>query len=77
MQFMSFKINMYNFQKLIYSQILINYFEASKTNKKLSHSPFLHFTDDEKYFGLAGYQMSGNTHYYTSDKDRTPHKVKN
>ena len=33
--------------------------------------------DDKKYFELTGYQMSGNTHYYTSDKDRTPHKVKN
>ena len=33
--------------------------------------------DDKKYLGLTGYQMSGNTHYYTSDKDRTPHKVKN
>ena len=33
--------------------------------------------DDEKYFGLTGYQMSKNTHYYRSDKDRTPHKVKN
>ena len=32
--------------------------------------------DDEKYFGLTGYQMSGNTHYYTSDKDRTPMKLK-
>ncbi|MCP4459340.1 MAG: hypothetical protein GY816_15165 [Cytophagales bacterium] len=32
--------------------------------------------DDEKYFGLTGYQMSGNTQYYSPDVDRTPLQVK-
>jgi len=31
--------------------------------------------DDEKYFGLTGFQMSGNRHFYTSDKDSTPSEI--
>jgi len=31
--------------------------------------------DDEKYFGLTGFQMSGNRHFYTSNKDRTPSTI--
>ena len=33
--------------------------------------------DDEKYFGLTGYQMSGNIHFYSSDPTQTPTEVKN
>ena len=33
--------------------------------------------DDEKYFGLTGYQMSGNIHFYSSDTTQTPTEVKN
>ena len=32
--------------------------------------------DDEKYFGLSGFQMSGNKGYYTSDFTQTPMAVK-
>ena len=32
--------------------------------------------DDEKYFGLSGFQMSANRGYYTSDLSRTPMAVK-
>ena len=32
--------------------------------------------DDEKYFGLSGYQMTGNRGYYTSDPKLTPEKVR-
>ena len=32
--------------------------------------------DDEKYFGLTGYQMTGNLHYYSSDSKKAPIKVK-
>ena len=28
--------------------------------------------DDEKYFGLSGFQMSGNRSFYTSDLSKTP-----
>ena len=31
--------------------------------------------DDEKYFGLTGFQMSGNRNYYLSDRDQTPISV--
>ena len=31
--------------------------------------------DDEKYFGLTGFQMSGNRNYYSSNRDRTPSSV--
>ena len=31
--------------------------------------------DDEKYFGLTGFQMSGNRNYYISDRDQTPISV--
>ena len=31
--------------------------------------------DDEKYFGLSGYQMSGNRSFYTSDITATPDSV--
>ena len=31
--------------------------------------------DDEKYLGLTGFQMSGNRHFYTSDKDSTPSEI--
>ena len=31
--------------------------------------------DDEKYFGLTGFQMSGNRHFYSSDKGLTPSNV--
>ena len=31
--------------------------------------------DDEKYFGLTGFQMSGNRHFYSSDKGLTPSDV--
>ena len=27
--------------------------------------------DDEKYFGLSGFQMSGNRSFYTSDLSKT------
>ena len=33
--------------------------------------------DDKKYFGLTGYQMSGNIHFYSSDTTQTPTEVKN
>ena len=33
--------------------------------------------DDEKYFGLTGYQMSENIHFYSSDTTQTPTEVKN
>ena len=33
--------------------------------------------DDEKYFGLTGYRMSGNIHFYSSDPTQTSTKVKN
>ena len=37
----------------------------------------LHFViDDEKYFGLSGFQMSGNRGYYTSDFAQTPMALK-
>ena len=37
----------------------------------------LHFViDDEKYFGLSGFQMSGNRGYYISDFAQTPMAVK-
>ena len=32
--------------------------------------------DDEKYFSLSGFQMSGNRGYYTSDFTQTPMAVK-
>ena len=28
--------------------------------------------DDDKYFGLTSFQMSGNRNYYSSDYDQTP-----
>ena len=28
--------------------------------------------DDEKYFGLTGFQMSGNRSFYSSNRDQTP-----
>ena len=31
--------------------------------------------DDGKYFGLTGYQMSGNKFYYTSDKHQMPSHI--
>ena len=31
--------------------------------------------DDEKYFGLTGFQMSGNRHFYSSDHGSTPSDV--
>ena len=33
--------------------------------------------DDEKYFGLTGYQMSRNIHFYSSGPTQTPTEVKN
>ena len=28
--------------------------------------------DDDKYFGLTSFKMSGNRNYYSSDHDQTP-----
>ena len=28
--------------------------------------------DDDKYFGLTSFQMTGNRNYYSSDHDKTP-----
>ena len=28
--------------------------------------------DDDKYFGLTNFKMSGNRNYYSSDHDQTP-----
>ena len=33
--------------------------------------------DDEKYYVLTGYQMSGNINFYSSDPTQTPIEVKN
>ena len=33
--------------------------------------------DDKNYFGLTGYQMSGNIYLYSSDPTQTPTEVKN
>ena len=52
--------------------------EAQKRCRKLYNKfkdlDFL--IDDEKYFGLTGYQMSGNKQYYSSNRARTPMGVK-
>ena len=33
--------------------------------------------DDEKYFCLTGYQMSGNIHFYSTDPTQTSTELKN
>ena len=34
--------------------------------------PWIFVVDDENYFGLSGFQMSGNRSFYTSDLSKTP-----
>ena len=36
------------------------------------YKPLYFLIDDEKYFGLTGFQMSGNRNYYSSDRYQTP-----
>ena len=36
---------------------------------------FVILIDNEKYFGLTGFQMSGNRHFYSPDQGLTPSDV--
>ena len=48
--------------------------EAKKRCRKMyeEYKTLDFVVDDEKYFGLSGFQMSGNRSFYTSDLSKTP-----